>query len=180
MDQEAAVSSEQIGQLCRACGLCCDGSLFSWGQIDGEDDWAVAAGLGFSFVDEGGKHSLSLPCRHFSGTCTIYGQQRPRVCSDFFCYPIRQLKRGELAFEQVQSLLEQAVMLQRRFVRACGSYPELAGKPVHEVCRHLELVGIPHEEQMALRRRYAPLLLLSTKLIPLLNEMSFRARPDKT
>ncbi len=70
--------------LCRACGLCCDGSLF----------WAVELGPGEAPPGaEGGR--LPQPCHHHRrGECAIYGA-RPAQCRGFTCRVLDAVTRGE-------------------------------------------------------------------------------------
>ena len=83
MNNQLAPTS--ASELCIACGLCCDGSLFGHAHLrDGEQD--KARGFGLS-VDTFGDHSgFHLPCPQFTGgCCAVYEQQRPHICGTFRC-----------------------------------------------------------------------------------------------
>lgn len=69
--------------LCRACGLCCDGSLF--GRVPLAEDERVHLPLA------PGGNAFDQPCpAHVDDACTIY-ETRPRACREFTC---RLLARG--------------------------------------------------------------------------------------
>ncbi|MEZ4406374.1 MAG: YkgJ family cysteine cluster protein [Polyangiales bacterium] len=66
--------------LCRACGLCCDGSLF--GRVPlAEREVEVARRLRLPVV--GGK-ALAQPCAAFHRDCEVY-EDRPAACRAFAC-----------------------------------------------------------------------------------------------
>ena len=72
-------------ELCRDCGLCCDGSLFWAIPMDPDEDAPVD-------LDEHGR--LCQPCARFQGTCTIYAD-RPRACRAFNCGVLQRHQAGQ-------------------------------------------------------------------------------------
>jgi Fe-S-cluster containining protein len=79
----------ELSWLCRACGLCCDGSLF--GRVDLETREIEQARRRRLRVVRDGK-SFEQPCSAFAGArppsdrcgCTIY-EDRPLSCRRFVC-----------------------------------------------------------------------------------------------
>ncbi|MHA4742246.1 hypothetical protein [Dyadobacter sp. MSC1_007] len=118
-------SKNEISDLCVSCGMCCDGTLFASGQVRDEADRSIADGLEMTTFELKGKLFFKQPCHHFSSCCTVYGEQRPHVCSAFFCNPVRKHKRGEQTFEdasqQVHWLLEQ----RDKLMKIASQFPEL-------------------------------------------------------
>jgi Fe-S-cluster containining protein len=82
--------------LCRACGMCCDGSLFGRARLD-PDEIAGAKKNRLQIVAGGG--SFDQPCTALvAGACTIY-EERPRACRGFVCRLNERLARegGDVA-----------------------------------------------------------------------------------
>jgi len=78
--------------LCKACGLCCTGHLFSWVQIK-KAEHASLQKLGLTVVkpDEK-KHGFSQPCPMWDGECTIYQTKNfPSGGRAFNCKLLREL-----------------------------------------------------------------------------------------
>ena len=76
-------------ELCRGCGLCCDGSLF----------WAVEVDAAEALPAPAKTHSaadgqLAQPCRfHQGGACSIYAT-RPHQCRAFVCDVLSAVQEG--------------------------------------------------------------------------------------
>jgi Fe-S-cluster containining protein len=81
------VSANASESLCLRCGLCCDGSLFSFlGVQPGEVERLAARGL-VAETRPDGRLALGLTkgCPGLSGkTCTLY-EDRPLACRDYKC-----------------------------------------------------------------------------------------------
>ena len=77
------VSDADLGALCRACGLCCDGSLFGRAQLE-PDEVATARKNRLRVVANEGSFEQPCPALCAEGTCTIY-EERPRTCRRFVC-----------------------------------------------------------------------------------------------
>lgn len=72
--------------LCRACGLCCDGSLFRAVELGADDSLPGAATL---------QDQLPQPCAfHSAGACNIYAS-RPGQCRAFVCRVLAAVQAGE-------------------------------------------------------------------------------------
>lgn len=85
--------------LCRACGLCCDGSLFGRVPLT-EREVEVARRLRLPVV--GGK-ALAQPCAAFHGDCEVY-EDRPAACRAFVC---------ALAAREAQPMIERLSIVAR-------------------------------------------------------------------
>jgi len=96
--------------LCLACGLCCDGSLFERASLrSGEDE--LAQSLGLTVIGTGSNDSgFRLPCPLFSGCCTIYNQQRPKICNAFRCKQLLRQDRGQSLSEGLAKISRVRVM----------------------------------------------------------------------
>jgi uncharacterized protein len=105
-----------LGDLCTACGMCCDGTLFDWVNLDpGELDDVSRLGLPVETVD--GKTGFRQPCPRLSGSrCTVYAG-RPGKCRKYECTTLAQLRKGEIAREEAQRRVASALTAAAR-VRA--------------------------------------------------------------
>lgn len=74
----------ELGALCRACGACCDGSIFQRVSLE-PGEVSLARRHGLRVVERGG--AFEQPCPAFRGSvegCGIYAE-RPRACHRFRC-----------------------------------------------------------------------------------------------
>lgn len=93
-----ADSDTDLSPLCLACGLCCDGSLFGFMNMQPEDG-ALPLRQG---PPPNGATGLAFlqPCTAWvHGACNCYSA-RPRVCREYDCKTLRAFASGELDQEQ--------------------------------------------------------------------------------
>jgi hypothetical protein len=86
----ATATGDELQSLCRACGMCCDGSLFGRVPLDG-DEVAPARAHGLRVLPD--VDAIAQPCIALvaAGTggpqgsvCSVY-DRRPRACRRFAC-----------------------------------------------------------------------------------------------
>jgi len=72
--------------LCRSCGLCCTGHLFSWAKLK-SNELTSARGLGLNvFGSEPSQRGFSQPCPLWEGECTVYTSPHyPHACGTYKC-----------------------------------------------------------------------------------------------
>lgn len=71
-----------MSDLCLACGLCCDGSLFGYVPLQ-DRERAMASRRGLRVLASG--NGFEQPCSaHHAGACAVYAE-RPRACRAFEC-----------------------------------------------------------------------------------------------
>lgn len=92
-------------RLCLACGLCCDGSLFSWAKLrPAELDPAAALGMRV-FREPPQERGFAQPCPQWQGKCRLHDSpQYPHVCRAYRCGILKGLQAGELSLPQALSL----------------------------------------------------------------------------
>ncbi len=119
---DKAPAEDALSTLCRACGLCCDGSLFTHVPLE-PDEVAQLEALGIPIQHRrSGKKALAQRCAALEGKdCRIY-QSRPGTCSDYRCLLADALIDGEVTLEQAQAKVKKAQHLvatghARRFLR---------------------------------------------------------------
>lgn len=94
-----------LSALCRACGLCCDGTLFSRVPL-GADEVAPPA----LAVREGAGGGRYLPQRCAAlteGGCGEYAA-RPRACAQFECLLYGALKEDEVSLAEALQVVRGA------------------------------------------------------------------------
>ena len=80
---------------CAGCGLCCDGTLYSFARAEDDEKEGLAA-IGLSLTEHEGKSYFRLPCTKVScGRCTIY-EDRFTICRSFSCALLKRYEAGEI------------------------------------------------------------------------------------
>ncbi len=121
--QDTPTANESpLSQLCRGCGLCCDGSLFSHvGLEPGEVEQLHQLGIPTQ-TKRSGTEVLPQRCSALKGRdCQIYGS-RPASCAAYQCLLAEGLLKGEVSLPEAQATVEKAQRLiasghARRFLR---------------------------------------------------------------
>ncbi len=100
-------AGRRLSDLCLACGLCCDGSLFRHVVLRDEEAQALAdRGLAVQVTRK--KSTLPLRCGGLNGlACTLYAD-RPHGCRAFVCTLGRALEREVVSFEAALSTVREA------------------------------------------------------------------------
>ncbi|MES2310399.1 MAG: YkgJ family cysteine cluster protein [Verrucomicrobiota bacterium] len=89
-----------IDDLCRECGLCCNGVLFHLVRLQSSDLLSELAGLGLKIKRKKGQDQFSQPCPAYQGCqCSIY-HQRPTRCRLFECKQLKGVIAGEISEEK--------------------------------------------------------------------------------
>lgn len=96
--------------LCRACGLCCTGHLFSWVRLKAAElDHSQALGLNVIRSDPR-QRGFTQPCPLWQGQCTIYtSPDYPRVCNSYQCRLLKEMINGDIPLSDALTVIEQAM-----------------------------------------------------------------------
>lgn len=93
--------------LCTACGICCDGTLFSAAPVgEGEEIPLISAGL--DLFDGKKARMFRLPCAKLDGACCTIYDTRPHVCRAFACKLLRGYQDGEVGFADAIGTIAEA------------------------------------------------------------------------
>lgn len=87
--------------LCRRCGLCCDGTLFESLPVAADAPLPpvlAAFARRFGFIPQ--------PCPCHRGVCTVYAE-RPSVCAAFRCEVLKDYEQGKIALAEAEALIAQ-------------------------------------------------------------------------
>ena len=100
--------NEAASRLCRACGLCCDGSLFPTVQLQPADSAQALKALGLRIQHKKKCDFFDQPCSAFKNkSCSIY-QERPVRCRAFECQQLKRLAQGETREEDALKKIQEA------------------------------------------------------------------------
>ena len=95
-------------ELCVACGICCDGILFSSVTITdpSEAERVRALRIPVHVVDE--RHFFDQPCSALGDNgCSIY-TERPLLCHAYRCLLLKQVDAGTMALADALRIVEEA------------------------------------------------------------------------
>ena len=120
--------------LCLACGLCCDGTLFGHVRLVAGDDAGKLKSLGLPVVAPRTGPMFKRfpqPCAALcaDGTCRVYAD-RPAHCRRFECGVFKAARAGEIPFSNALRTVKQARRLAdrvRRLLRALGDTDDHLG-----------------------------------------------------
>lgn len=100
--------STDLGELCRHCGLCCDGNLFSHVALaPSEVDAARRNGLAVVALVEGAP-AIRQGCPALkTRQCTVYAE-RPEGCRRFECRLFGALSRKEVPLPEALAVVARA------------------------------------------------------------------------
>lgn len=87
-----------FSDICTACGLCCDGTLFGHALLE-PDEIDAAVSSGFTLKEFSGTPGFSQPCQQLCGTrCGIYAA-RPKICHDYRCIMLNRIGAGKIEMD---------------------------------------------------------------------------------
>jgi len=89
--------------ICLACGLCCDGTLIGFVQLDKEEVPQVKKIM--DIEETHGEGFFLHPCDKFCDGCTVYAD-RPRQCSKFECGLLKSVDQKELTFNSASKTIK--------------------------------------------------------------------------
>lgn len=102
-------TNSQSQALCKACGLCCSGHLFSWVRLDANELDKVER-LGLRVVrDDPRQRGFLQPCPVWDGTCTVYeSPDYPRSCQKYKCRQFKALVDEKASLSDAMEKVRQA------------------------------------------------------------------------
>jgi hypothetical protein len=97
--------------ICLSCGLCCDGTLIGFVQLEKEE----LPRLRKVMEIEGTENNAFLlhPCKKYCNGCTVYAD-RPTQCSKFNCGLLTAVEKHSIPFEKALTCIEEVNSLKIR------------------------------------------------------------------
>ena len=90
--------------ICLPCGLCCDGTLIGFVQLDRDEMPALKKIM--DIEDEDGNGFFLHPCKKYCAGCTIY-EDRPKQCDKFKCKLLNAVNQNELEFDKAENVIKE-------------------------------------------------------------------------
>ena len=97
--------------ICLSCGLCCDGTVIGFVQVDA-DELPALREIKIMEEDEG-KAIFLQPCELLCDGCTIY-EHRPKQCALFKCGLLTSVEQNELLFTDALDTVEEVKQLKSK------------------------------------------------------------------
>ncbi|GAB1471969.1 hypothetical protein MASR2M66_28470 [Chloroflexota bacterium] len=100
--------------LCKACGLCCSGHLFSWVRLNAPELDNVEK-LGVKVIrDDPRQRGFAQPCSLWNGACTVYTSPAyPASCRKYKCTVLRRLLDEDISLPEALIIIEETLSLIR-------------------------------------------------------------------
>jgi Fe-S-cluster containining protein len=90
--------------ICIPCGLCCDGTLIGFVQLEREE---VPVMRPILKVEEANGNGVFLqPCINYCGGCGIY-EKRPKQCAAYECQLLKSVEQNELEFDKAVEMINE-------------------------------------------------------------------------
>jgi uncharacterized protein len=103
--------------LCLTCGLCCDGTLFSFVPLKPDDEIAALETVGINIVSGSVPNIFKQPCAALRAcTCIVY-ENRPENCRTYKCELLKRFERDDISYDAALKIIKKAVSLKNQ-VRA--------------------------------------------------------------
>jgi len=97
--------------LCKSCGLCCSGHLFTWTKLRSAELDSIQS-LGLKVIREPQQRGFSQPCPLWQGQCTIYeSPQYPRFCHTYKCKLLKQLLEENIQLPEALQIVQDTFRL---------------------------------------------------------------------
>mgnify|MGYP000561683284 CR=1 FL=1 len=93
---------EDSSNICLSCGLCCDGMLIGFVQLDPKE---VPTLREVMKIEE--ENLFLQPCDKYCDGCTIYAE-RPANCIKFKCGLLKSVEQKKLTFDSAVNTIELA------------------------------------------------------------------------
>lgn len=101
--------------ICLSCGLCCDGTLIGFVQLEREELPVLRELLEIENAD--GEGVFLQPCNNYCDGCNIYSK-RPKQCASYECELLKSLEQKEmdfdLAIETVHVVKQKKIAIERK------------------------------------------------------------------
>jgi uncharacterized protein len=90
--------------ICLPCGLCCDGTLIGFVQLDRAELPVLKESINIEYAN--GKGFFLQPCDNYCDGCTIYSK-RPKQCANFNCELLESLEQKEFDFDLAVEIINE-------------------------------------------------------------------------
>lgn len=111
-----------LENICVECGMCCDGTMFGYAELNDGDDAAALTTAGLRIVGNGEQSGFQLPCpRLVSCACTMY-VDRPSPCRAYKCALLLDHESGEVSTAAAREIIARTMELRDRVLPALQAF----------------------------------------------------------
>ena len=152
--------------ICVKCGMCCDGTLFNWANIEPDEILDELFREEIIKTNQKGKIAFSLPCSYLNGcVCSIYNSEKPKrplVCGKFKCKLLLKQQAGTVSYDEAILLIEKTKQLaQKNDALISDALPKSAALSTSKKIKALKNEFESAPNQAEFRKQYGPVLLNS-------------------
>lgn len=164
---ETTIQIEDLSEqeLCKACGLCCDGTIFGTVSIGKADEIDGLEKVGAQFVTTSKDRYFELPCpAHQNGICKIY-IGRPSACRKYECKLLKRCLDDEVAWDKALEIIKTTQAHKQRVETEIRSvYDPSGSKNLPELYKGFEASCGGETGPIAFRKKYRSILVLYAAL----------------
>lgn len=154
--------------ICLPCGICCNGTLIGFVQLDREELPALSAIM--DLEDENDKGFFLQPCNSFSDRCDIYSK-RPKECAKFKCGFLKSVEQKELDFDTAIEIIDSVKQKKKAIEKRLDLLQiELKSQSFHFKMAELKILLQKKKSESALSPNYLELISDLEQLDRLLSE----------
>jgi len=127
MSDDENTSEPKESTLCKSCGLCCTGHLFSWVRLKASElDSSQALGLNVIRSDPR-QRGFTQPCPVWQGVCTVYNSPHyPGGCRKYQCKLLKQMIDGDTPLSESLTIVQQAMVMIREVEALLPASPNIS------------------------------------------------------
>jgi len=103
-----------------SCGLCCDGTLIGFVQLEQDELPAVREVM--TIEEENGIGFFLQPCQKYCNGCTIYAD-RPSNCDKFNCGLLKSVQQEGPAFDEALKTIDEVKQKKRDIEKLVAALP---------------------------------------------------------
>lgn len=154
--------------ICLPCGICCNGTLIGFVQLDREEIPALKALM--DVEDENDKGFFIQPCNSFSDRCDIYSE-RPKECAKFKCGFLKSVEQKELDFDTAIEIIDVVKLKKKGIEKKIDLLQiELQSQSFHFKMAELKILLQKKKSESTLNPNYLELISDLEQLDHLLSE----------
>lgn len=162
------MTSELDDNICIRCGMCCDGTLFQYANID--DDETLTTQYSFDVgTNSAGEKRFFLPCGYLQNKCCSIYQSRPyKVCDHYKCTTLRHYEKGEVSRNDALMVIEQVLAVKADIQSKLETeFSFVLGKTFNEKVINLEkyYAALPDQKDFEMNNRNLLLNIVKFKLL---------------
>jgi hypothetical protein len=162
--------------LCRSCGLCCDGTLFTRVSLKPPDLLPPLQAAGIRILDGDESQYFPQPCAAFRECRCIVYDDRPAACRKYRCELLKNFESGSLSWDEAQERIGRVQELRALLRSELATLVPGAERLSVEAMRGLAPPPAELAENSERMKTWAPVLLHLSVLVQSL-QTEFQPRP---